>query len=93
MAKKFVFDDKLFDNELVEESVELEELEELEEELNKQNSCPRDQYIYLLETDFNLSLDNRVWESNVEDIDGGDNFADYCSYIFKILENEDYFED
>lgn len=81
MEKKFVFDD------------ELVEFEELEEELNEQNSYLKDQDIYLLETNFDISLDNRIWESYVEDIDGGDNFADYCNYIFKMLEDEDYFED
>ncbi|MBO5828912.1 MAG: hypothetical protein J6R59_10745 [Paludibacteraceae bacterium] len=44
--------------------------------------------------DFYSSLeDNRVWTSNVEDINGGDNFADFCENYFKLLEEEDYFED
>lgn len=44
--------------------------------------------------DFHSSLDDdRVWVSNVEDIDGGDNFADFCEDYFKLLEEEDYFED
>ena len=37
--------------------------------------------------------DNRVWTSNIEDINGGDNFADFCEDYFKLLEEEDYFED
>lgn len=47
---------------------------------------------HLMETDFYPPPDNRVWESYVEDINGGDNFADYCEYIFDILEEEEYFE-
>jgi hypothetical protein len=36
--------------------------------------------------------DDRVWESNVEDIDGGDNFADFCEEFFEILDEEEYWE-
>ena len=84
MQKKFVFDDEfdeLLDDELV-------------EELSEQNSCPRDQDNYLLERNFYLSynIDERTWKSNVEDIKGGDNFADYCEYIFKVLEDEGDFD-
>ena len=38
------------------------------------------------------ALDNRVWTSNVEDIDGGDNFADYCEYFFGLLDEEGYYD-
>ena len=37
--------------------------------------------------------DNRVWKSYVEDIDGGDNFGDYCEYFFKMLIEEEYYDD
>lgn len=37
-------------------------------------------------------VDDRVWESYVDDIDGGDNFADYCQYIFSVLEEEGYYD-
>lgn len=37
-------------------------------------------------------FDDRNWKSNVEDIDGGDNFADYCEYFFEILDEEEYFD-
>lgn len=47
---------------------------------------------YLNEDDFNQSFDNRVLKSYVEDIEGGDNFADYCSYIFKLYEEEGYYD-
>ena len=52
-----------------------------------------EQYSFeLTEIDFYPPTDNRVWKSYVEDIDGGDNFADYCEYIFEILEEEDYYD-
>lgn len=43
------------------------------------------------DTDYPL-FDNRTWESNVEDIYGGDNFADYCEYFFELLDEEEYFD-
>lgn len=46
----------------------------------------------LTEQDFYTTSDNRYLESYVEDIDGGDNFADYCEYIFELLEEEGYYE-
>ena len=36
--------------------------------------------------------DDRYWKSYVEDIEGGDNFVDYCKYIFDILEEEGYYD-
>lgn len=56
-------------------------------ELNKSS------FYELSEQDFYPPADDRVWKSNVSDIEGGDNFADYCEYIFKILDEEEYFED
>lgn len=50
----------------------------------------------LSEQDFYPPSDNRVLKSHIEDIDGGDNFADYCRYIFKIIETDDendYYDD
>lgn len=49
-------------------------------------------YDYLTEADFYPPSDNRVWKSCVEDIDGGDNFIDYCESIFELLEEEGYYE-
>lgn len=46
----------------------------------------------LTEKDFYTTSDNRYLESYVENIDGGDNFADYCKYIFELLEEESYYE-
>lgn len=36
--------------------------------------------------------DNRIWKSYVEDINGGDNFADYCEEFFELLDEENYWE-
>ena len=46
----------------------------------------------LTEQDFYTTSDNRYLESYVEDIDGGNNFADFCEYIFELLEEEGYYE-
>ncbi len=46
-------------------------------------------YNELSEEDFYPPSDNRVWKSYVEDIEGGDNFADYCEYIFELYEEEE----
>ena len=51
-----------------------------------------DQYDYLTEIDSYSPYDNRVLKSYIEDIDGGDNFVDYCEYIFELLEDEDYWD-
>lgn len=54
--------------------------------LNEQNIAE------LTEQDFYTTSDDRYLESYVEDIDGGDNFADYCEYIFELLEEEGYYD-
>lgn len=79
MEREFAFNDELFD-------------EELDEELDGQNNNLRDVNFALTETDFYPPSDNRVWKSNIEDIDGGDNFADYCQYIFRLYEDEGYYD-
>jgi hypothetical protein len=45
----------------------------------------------LTEVDFYPPSDNRILKSNVEDIAGGDNFADYCEDMFELLEEEEYY--
>lgn len=71
------------DNMLGEQGFHLED----EDYLIDNNCYPTDAY------DFDsLSLDNRTWKSNVEDIDGGDNFADYCEYFFELFDEEEYFD-
>lgn len=57
-----------------------------------QDMYSEDDTSYSIEDDEYLSPDDRYWESNIEDIDGGDNFADYCKYFFNLLEEEEYFE-
>ena len=49
--------------------------------------CPR-----LTEEDFYPPSDNRTWKSNIKDIEGGDNFGDYCSEFFKMLNEEEYYD-
>lgn len=46
----------------------------------------------LTEEDFYPPCDNRSLKSNIKDIIGGDNFADYCEDIFDLLEEEGYYE-
>lgn len=66
--------------------------------INKQDYCSIDgdnaKYdIYALtEVDFYSPSDNRVLESYIEDIDGGDNFVDYCAEFFELLEEEGYYD-
>lgn len=47
---------------------------------------------YLTEEDFYPPSDDRYLKSYIEDINGGDNFADYCEYIFEILDEEEYYD-
>lgn len=46
----------------------------------------------LTEEDFYPASDDRYLESYIEDINGGDNFADYCKDFFEMLEEEDYYD-
>ena len=46
----------------------------------------------LTEQDFYPPEDNRVLKSYVQDIYGGDNFSDYCRYIFSVLDEEEYYD-
>ena len=36
--------------------------------------------------------DDRYLESYIEDIEDGDNFADFCVEFFELLEEEGYFD-
>ena len=45
----------------------------------------------LSERSFYTTYDNRMLKSYVEDIDGGNNFADYCEEFFELLEEEDFY--
>ena len=44
----------------------------------------------LSEKDFYPPQDNRYWQSGVDDIQGGDNFAEYTEECFKISEEEEW---
>lgn len=61
-------------------------------ELDKKIAYLMDNDFCLTESDFYPPSDNRVWTTNVVDIDGGDNFANYCADFFGILDQEEYFE-
>ena len=47
-----------------------------------------ERYGVLTEEDFYPPADDRVLTSLVSDLYGGDNFADYANYIYKIYEKE-----
>lgn len=55
------------------------------------NLSQQDDYC-LSEIDFYPPSDSRCLESYVEDIDNGDNFADYCEELFELLEEEGYWD-
>lgn len=46
----------------------------------------------LKESDYYPISNNRIWKSNIDDIEGGDNFADYCEEFFKMLDEEEYWD-
>ena len=59
--------------------------------IDKQNYLINGEHSFT-EADFYFTTDDRTWKSNVEDIKDGDNFADYCEYIFDLLEEEGYYD-
>lgn len=46
----------------------------------------------LTEEDFYPPEDDRILKSYVQDIYGGDNFSDYCRYIYSVLDEEEYYD-
>ena len=46
----------------------------------------------LTEQDFYPPSDDRVLESNIEDIDEDNNFVNYCVEFFEMLDEEEYYE-
>lgn len=61
--------------------------------IDEQNDNQKiDDDYYLSEQDFYPPSDDRTWKSYVEDIEDGDNFADYCEYIFELYEEEGYYD-
>ena len=67
-------------------------IEELNDKLNEKIDYLINNNFCLTESDFYPPSDNRNWLSNIIDIDGGDNFADYCEHFFEMLDQEEYFE-
>ena len=51
-----------------------------------------DEEFYLFDCEQEDVQSDIYWKSLIEDIDGGDNFVDYCEYIFRILEEEGWYE-
>lgn len=47
---------------------------------------------HLKESDFYPPSDDRVLKSYIKDINGGDNFADFCQEFFELLDENDYYE-
>ena len=64
----------------------------LAKQIHKNNYKFKSRFSSLKEKDFYPPSDDRVLESYVEDIEDGDNFADYCEYIFNLLEEEGYYD-
>ena len=61
--------------------------------MSDENKCGQhNEYHLIREQDFYPPSDNRVWKSNVRDIAGGDNFADFCESFYELLDEEDYWE-
>lgn len=54
----------------------------------KQMSRKKLNYFELSEKDFYPPEDTRCYQSGIEDIEGGDNFADYAKSFFNLYENE-----
>lgn len=79
MRKGYLFSDKMT-------NVSFDtEFDEYDFHSKNRNGC-------LTERDFDPPSDKRKFTSNVEDIDGGDNFADYCEYFFGLLDEEGYYD-
>ena len=47
-------------------------------------------YYELTEQDFYPPLDDRVYTSGIDDIEGGDNFAEYAEYFWEEYGHELY---
>ena len=54
----------------------------------KKSSKRKPSYYELTEKDFYPPEDTRCYQSGVDDINGGDNFADYAKDFFDEYENE-----
>lgn len=63
-----------------------------DESLKQQDLNQSDKDFLLTEIDLYPPSDNRILKSYIEDIDGGDNFADFCEEFFEMLEEEGYYD-
>lgn len=61
-------------------------IENILDELDKQA------YDCITEESFYPPSDDRFLNSYIEDVKGGDNFADYCECFFKMLEEDGYYD-
>lgn len=66
--------------------------DELRDKFVEHHSYSNRSNFYLTKSDFYPPSDDRMWESNLEDIRDGDNFIDYCQYIFGVLKEEGYYD-
>lgn len=57
------------------------------DEHTKDNEDYLDGYYELTERDFYPPEDTRVYASSIDDIDDGDNFAEYAEYFWETYEN------
>lgn len=58
----------------------------------KYNNILSKDYDVLTEQDFYPPSDDRVLTSNIDDIEDGDSFDDYCKEFFELLDEEEYFD-
>lgn len=65
----------------------------IENKKKKYNDIMRRHKSILTEQDFYSFSDDRVWTSNIDDIENGDNFIDYCKDFFNLLDEEEYYDD
>lgn len=82
------------DNYMIEDltNEEYYELLIMKGDISKNDNLSKNDYFCLEESDFYPPSDNRVLKSYIIDIYGGDNFADYCEYIFEVYEEENCYE-
>ena len=60
-------------------------------ELNKEKiEQELESYCELTEQSFYPPLDDRVYTSGIDDIEGGDNFAEYAEYFWETYEEDIY---
>ena len=64
----------------------------MEGDISENDNLSKNDYFCLKESDFYQPCDNRILKSYIEDIYGGDNFVDYCEYIFDLYEEENYYD-